>query len=638
MAYKLSAAGMELRTPTHGAMKNKEDTTMKKFITDIKTLAALLMAGAAFTACSSDDNIIEQPQNPTEPQVYTMVIKASKGGDTTTRALKPGTDSETGKNTVDAYWSGDETIEVYQSGEKIGEATAAPSANGNTTITAELTSAPNPSSDLDFYLGGKTPDYTGQVGLLTGTNSISENYDYATDLVYSGAYTVDEINKKITPNEGSLPLTFGAAQQAIIKFTLKDKANDAAISPSALTVTDGTSTVELTSIPAATYTANGGDNNVLYVAFPAAGSAKTIPLTATVGDNTYIYEKTGVSFTNGQYYEIGVKMIVYPTVLSAVTADYHGSVICSDGTVYPPKTAVPDGKTVVGILGKVTEKGHGLILALNDAIMYPDWNDINNWTSVKTYAGTTLKVLPDDARGTNLTSYTALGETAVSNWAVAQKSDYVAIFTNLGSTTGSGTGKTYDSNVNAYITTGVGGTALSPSGVPFYWSATQEDGTYAWYFNDSYWSLANKEGNFKIRPVLGFGEEAEEQAAPTLAETMTTAGMTVKVNYNYADEENYCLFVSNDDGTYTFQSGDGYVGGDANCAKALVVEGGKLVFKQNVFGTIDSSWDDCGFSVTFDTSNNTYSEWFGEQIKDIYNPSFTSVEVNGTQIAVTAAQ
>ena len=29
---------------------------MKKYITDIKTLAALLMAGAAMTACSSDDD------------------------------------------------------------------------------------------------------------------------------------------------------------------------------------------------------------------------------------------------------------------------------------------------------------------------------------------------------------------------------------------------------------------------------------------------------------------------------------------------------------------------------------------------------------------------------------------------------
>ena len=367
---------------------------MKKFMTDIKTLAALLMAGAAFTACSSsDDNIIEQPQNPTEPQVYTMVIKASKGGDTTTRALQPGYDDVLGKNTVDAYWSGDETIEVYQSGEKIGTATAAPSNNGNTTITATLTSAPNPSSDLNFYLGGKTPDYTGQVGLLTGTNSISENYDYATDLVYSGAYTVDEINKKITPKEGSLPLTFGAAQQAIIKFTLKDKANDAAISPSALTVTDGTSTVELTSIPAATYTANG--DGVLYVAFPAAGSAKTVTLTATAGGNTYSYEKTGVSFTNGQYYEIGVKMS--PIISLSDRTKLQDELVIADGYIVTGyavglscKVAVADGATVTlrdventGYLdGDPTCPG---IRCIGDATIILEGN--NTVTGGGTYAG-----------------------------------------------------------------------------------------------------------------------------------------------------------------------------------------------------------------------------------------------------------
>ena len=393
MAYKLSAAGMELRTPTHGAMKNKEDTTMKKFMTDIKTLAALLMAGAAFTACSSDENIIEQPQNPTEPQVYTMVIKASKGGDTTTRALQPGYDDVLGKNTVDAYWSGDETIEVYQSGEKIGTATAAPSNNGNTTITATLTSAPDPLIDLNFYLGGKTPDYTGQVGLLTGTNSISENYDYATDLVYSSAYTVDEINKKITPKEGSLPLTFGAAQQAIIKFMLKDKANDAAISPSALTVTDGTSTVSLTDIPADTYTTNG--DGVLYVAFPATGSAKTVTLTATAGGKTYSYEKTGVSFTNGQYYEIGVKMS--PIISLSDRTKLDDELVIADGYIVTGsavglscKVAVADGATVT--LRDVENNGYldgdptcPGIKCLGDATIILEGN--NTVTGGGTYAG-----------------------------------------------------------------------------------------------------------------------------------------------------------------------------------------------------------------------------------------------------------
>ncbi len=119
---------------------------------------------------------------------------------------------------------------------------------------------------------------------------------------------------------------------------------------------------------------------------------------------------------------------------------------------------------------------------------------------------------------------------------------------------------------------------------------------------------------------------------PTLAETKTTAGMTVKVKYNYQNQ-NYCLFSSNGDGTYTFQSGSGFAGGDEGDAKALVVEGGKLVFKQNFFSTIDNLWSTWGFSVTFDTSNNTYSNWFGGS--NYYNPSFISVEVNSVPIALT---
>ena len=122
---------------------------------------------------------------------------------------------------------------------------------------------------------------------------------------------------------------------------------------------------------------------------------------------------------------------------------------------------------------------------------------------------------------------------------------------------------------------------------------------------------------------------------PTLAQTMNIAGMTVKVKYNYENDENYCLFSSNGDGTYTFQSGDGWAGGHEDCAKALVVEGGKLVFKQNVYETIDDQWSNYGFSVTFDTSKNTYSQWVGQYAQVFHNPSFISVEVNSVPIALT---
>ena len=191
-------------------------------------------------------------------------------------------------------------------------------------------------------------------------------------------------------------------------------------------------------------------------------------------------------------------------LLSAATRADYGKVVCAAGHLHPAKTAVPDGCTAVGILGKVTEIGHGLILSLYDATPQNWFLNILNWKTEKAFAGTRLKILPDDAaRGTNLTSYTTLGDIAVSNWAVAQKDDYEAIFTNLGSTTGNQNGKTYDDNVNAYITTGVGGNALSEH---HYITPTKRDDSHIWYFDKRYWgSLYTGNGDpSPIRPVLGF--------------------------------------------------------------------------------------------------------------------------------------
>ena len=189
-------------------------------------------------------------------------------------------------------------------------------------------------------------------------------------------------------------------------------------------------------------------------------------------------------------------------LLSEATAEDIGKVVCAAGHLHEAKTAVPASCTAaVGILGKVTSTGHGLILALQDATAQT-WNTINEWDYEETYATfTPLQVLPDDAaRGANLTSYTALGSTAVSNWAVAEKSDYKDIFTNLGSTQSDSFGTTYDDIVNAYITTGVGGTALSGS----YWSATEYDGDNGWAFNPYLWGYSKKSDSYSVRPVLGF--------------------------------------------------------------------------------------------------------------------------------------
>ena len=262
---------------------------MKK---NILSLAALLMASAAvFTACSNDDNITgEQPANPTGK--YTMTINASKGGDATTRALSLGRNDANTKNVLNATWDENEVVLVYQNGSQIGTLYSAASATNETTLTGEL-STPNAGQDLTLYFHtNATPSYAGQDGTLA---TIASSYDFcAPATITAGSFTVSGSTVSTTSSA-----SFGANQQAIVKFTLKDKGNgDAAISATKLVISVGTTDYTITPASA---------TSEIYAAIPGF-TGQTVTLTATVGSDTYTYEKSGVSFTNGKYYEIGVKM------------------------------------------------------------------------------------------------------------------------------------------------------------------------------------------------------------------------------------------------------------------------------------------------------------------------------------------
>lgn len=272
----------------------KEEMTMKKMISSMKTLVALLMVGATVTSCSSDDTIADQPvQQPVGPQVYTMTVEATKGGDGT-RAL---TDAG---STLTATWATTENVYVKKV-DTWANGSLKPQADGATaTLKGELsgvTIAANDVLTLQFPRSGAL-DYTGQVGTLA---DIAAKYDYATATV-----TVKSVSGgDIIPEAAT---TTFQNQQAIVKFTLQDKGNsNAAISPSALTINDGTSDiVTLTSIPAETYTTNGA--GVLYVALPAVDS-KPVTLTATVGSDTYtLTTSSAKSFAKGSFYRVTAKM------------------------------------------------------------------------------------------------------------------------------------------------------------------------------------------------------------------------------------------------------------------------------------------------------------------------------------------
>lgn len=245
-----------------------------------------------------------------------MTVEASKGSDATTRALSlDGT-------TLNATWAEGDVVEICSSdGSTVnyGELTAQ-SAGQTTTLTGTLTGI-MPTVNLSLLLKYRSNHYSSQTGTL---DYIAQNCDYATARV------------KVTSVSGSKITTTAATfqnQQAIVKFTLKDS-NGTAISAWKLTVSDGTNTYTVT--PAS-------DTSELFVAIPGI-SSQTLTLTANAGFATYTYKKSDVTFTNGKYYAVTVKMsnthsagdveaatvgsTNYVKVYTSATAGYY--VMCND--------------------------------------------------------------------------------------------------------------------------------------------------------------------------------------------------------------------------------------------------------------------------------------------------------------------
>lgn len=265
---------------------------MKKMMTNMKTLVALLMAGATVTSCSSD-NEMDSPK-ASAVKTYTMTVQATKGGDATTRALADG-----GDGTLTATWATTENVYVKKDDTWATGTLTPQTAGASTTLKGTLSGVTFAADDVLTLQFPKSGDitYAGQNGTLA---DIAANFDWATATIEVASVE----GGNITPKAGA---SF-AHQQAVVKFTLQDKGNsNAAISPSALTINDGTSDiVTLTSIPAETYTTNG--EGVLYVALPAV-SSKPITLTATVGSDTYtLTTSSAKSFANGSYYRVTAKM------------------------------------------------------------------------------------------------------------------------------------------------------------------------------------------------------------------------------------------------------------------------------------------------------------------------------------------
>ena len=301
---------------------------MKNMISNIKTLAVLLIAGAAFTACSSDDDIIEQPANPMEPKTYTMTIQAAKGDDAAvTRGLYR--DGEGASAPIKVNWKGTEKVRVVQDGNVIGTLSAAMSSNESTMLTGTVTGF-TIGHAVGFYLladeNGKM-DYTGQKGALldeNGTVNIEDNYDFAsyelTGPDCMEAFTTTD-GSKIVPKDGVyIPFT---SQQAIVRFELKKATNNLEtewgdLFATKFIVTDKNTGNKLvqnidTKTGTKTYghvilTPNNATSSAYNVALNLDNNSDIRLFASDNEGNLYTYEKSNVTFEKGKYYKVVVKM------------------------------------------------------------------------------------------------------------------------------------------------------------------------------------------------------------------------------------------------------------------------------------------------------------------------------------------
>ena len=137
------------------------------------------------------------------------------------------------------------------------------------------------------------------------------------------------------------------------------------------------------------------------------------------------------------------------------------------------------------------------------------------------------------------------------------------------------------------------------------------------------------------KKVLGVKAE-KKAAAPTLAETLTTADMTVSVSFLVKGNAETVNFTSNGDGTYTKTGGTGTTATAPDWTIQLVENNGLIVFKAHESDNGENS--DEAFKFNFFPSDNTYYMWRGSQAQYDFEVTFTSISVNGTAIAVTEAQ
>lgn len=407
---------------------------MKRILSTAGWLVVAAALTIGMTACSGSEDIADSQQIPAgeaAPKTYTMTIEASKGGGAQARATRSGgtvmcatwadgsdeamTEQACGAtralglsdngNTLNASWTVGDVVKVLKVGTTsyptvyfdLGTLAAVLVSDETCTLMGSFNNnqieaahglgegdklvlvAPGDGNKAGSG-GDITLTYTGQNGTLA---KIASDYDYCmTSMIGSNMVSVASVDNGNITTTGTA--TF-APQQAIVRFTLVDE-DDNPIVPNSLTITSlglqPTAYLTSSDAPASgnslTLT-NGNASNVFYAALHGVTGNGKVTLSATCSNgDTYTYKTSNkVTFTNGKFYDIKVKMINYQVDLSKLSGPYtaqSGKIL--SGTTNQTVT-IASGATVTlkdaGITGGIVCSGNAnIILEGTNSVTGPD--------------------------------------------------------------------------------------------------------------------------------------------------------------------------------------------------------------------------------------------------------------------------
>ncbi len=357
----------------------------------MKTFRLFSMAALALVmaACSSDDNMLEQPAQQQGKIPFTATISGVSA--TTRTVIEPGTGSDAGKLTV--AWKGGEMIAMIHNGKKDEVKVTTINSDGSAVIEGSIdASGTDGEAVVLVYPAAAVKSVVSGTTFVPNTDASFLAPGLAQDgtLAYIGDNDLDGREGSGTLNIGGGKATLATSVNMVSKTAIWEL-NLTTNGSTPLAAKTVTLKVGTQVISGGAYAAGKGTYylcvvpktlTTIYTLNPTA----EFTIEASDGTNAYIYTNTGaLSLSTGKFYQSTVTMTKQASGHTLASAAV-GEIVGSDGKAYAvaDKDNLPSGVTAVAMVaykGSLSDCTNGLAIQLNGSPESKDLNDAKTYVS-----------------------------------------------------------------------------------------------------------------------------------------------------------------------------------------------------------------------------------------------------------------